>query len=77
MNLVGSVVAITVSDPWDFGTKLGAGPFAARVLQQQEDISSDEGAILVELVNPLTYHGEECRFLLYIHAMKIRALQRY
>jgi hypothetical protein len=60
--LVGAKVAILVSDPWDFVTEHGTGPFRATVLQLSD--SDPGGSILVQLQNPLVYKGIRCEYII-------------
>ena len=50
-------VALMISDPWEFGTKCGVGPFYGRIVDSQvEKISHvDVEAALVELESPINY----------------------
>jgi hypothetical protein len=50
-QLVGKHVQILVSDPWEFGTECGVGPFAAVVTSAEND------ALLLSLEVPIDYHG--------------------
>ena len=54
--LVGSQVDILVSDPWDFVTEHGAGPFKAQVLQVNDSRPEEQG-LLVQLEQPLIDKG--------------------
>jgi hypothetical protein len=44
-------VTITVSDPWEFGTECGTGPFGGIV----SDVTSDR--LVVRLSTPIVYRG--------------------
>jgi hypothetical protein len=46
-ELVGTCVAVTISDPWEFGTECGTGPFEGII----EEIS--EIRMLIKLRSPL------------------------
>jgi len=50
-HLIGRQAILEVSDPWEFGSEHGAGPFAASI-----DTASPQGLIL-KLASPLTYKG--------------------
>jgi hypothetical protein len=50
-NFVGRQVVVIVSDPWDFCSQHGTGPFSMAV----EGASGDE--LLLRLANGLTYKG--------------------
>jgi hypothetical protein len=52
MSLLNIAVAITVGDPWEFGTLCGLGPFPGRVVEERPD------AIAVVLDVPLSYEGK-------------------
>jgi len=49
--LVGKGVRIFVSDPWEFGTECGVGPFDAVITEAQTD------ALLLKLQVPIEYRG--------------------
>jgi hypothetical protein len=51
LPLVGTGVRILVSDPWEFGTECGVGPFAAMILDAHTD------ALLLKLRVPIEYRG--------------------
>jgi hypothetical protein len=50
-QLAGESATLEISDPWDFVTMHGAGPFPAVVL------ASGSGAILLRLNSPLRFAG--------------------
>lgn len=50
-KLVGEKVRIFVSDPWEFGTECGVGPFAAVIEAIQRDL------LLLRLEVPIDYRG--------------------
>lgn len=52
-QLLNSVVDLSVSDPWEFGTECGEGPFSGRVT----DVAKD--ALMVRLETPLRYQGKQ------------------
>lgn len=52
-DLVGSRVGIFVSDPWEFGTECGVGPFPATVT------AAEPTALLLHLDTPIRYRGAE------------------
>ena len=57
------LVDVEVSDPWDFGTVHGTGPFRAKLIGIDSDpnaLTSKAGLIVLE--EPLSYKGEECKF---------------
>jgi hypothetical protein len=53
MSLVNNVLELSVSDPWEFGTECGPGPFRGRVTDVRKD------ALTVRLDVPLGYHGKQ------------------
>lgn len=61
-GLVGTQVEVTVSDPWEFGTQHGTGPFAATVLRAGRGETGQE-ALLLRLRAPLAYRGVNCEYL--------------
>lgn len=62
-NLINMEVELIVSDPWEFCTELGAGPFNARILQvgKSQDVP-DKDAVLIQLLSPVTYREVTCEF---------------
>jgi hypothetical protein len=52
-NLLNLAVSITVSDPWEFGTECGTGPFAGTIT----DVASDW--LIIRLAVPIAYRGNE------------------
>lgn len=62
-SLEGMEVMIVVSDPWDFGTAHGTGPFVGKVLKVDRDEHVPGGqAILLQLNIPLEYRDVGCEF---------------
>ena len=51
-SLIGNRVEVLVSDPWEFGTECGVGPFVAVVLSATPEI------LLLRLEAPIEYRGE-------------------
>jgi hypothetical protein len=51
-GLVGAKVDVLVSDPWEFGTECGVGPFPALV-------ESANGELLLRLEAPIQYRGAQ------------------
>lgn len=60
-TLIGTKVVVLSSDPWDFVTEHGPGPFTANVLRVNES-DPGEGALLVQLQHPLIYRGIRCEY---------------
>lgn len=54
-SLLNLAVSVTVSDPWEFGTECGTGPFGGIIT----DVSSDR--LIVRLSAPITYCGKSLR----------------
>lgn len=52
-HLINSQVDLYVSDPWEFGTECGEGPFSGTVT----DVAKD--ALTVRLETPLRYQGKD------------------
>lgn len=74
-ELVGMRVSITVSDPWDFGTEHGTGPFAAKVLQAGSNYwVSGEDALLLQLETSLSYQGSTCEYFVATPRFEIGSL---
>lgn len=67
-QLVGLPVALTVSDPWDFVTVHGSGPFHGKILSIGTPAPGagwgTEAAALIRLDKPLVYQGEVFEFLI-------------
>ncbi len=57
-NIVGVKVELRVSDPWDFCTLYGSGPFTANIERVQPP------ALLVRLDCPFNYRGEQHEYLI-------------
>jgi hypothetical protein len=62
-ELKGSTVSVLVSEPWEFGTEHGVGPFTATVFQVNEGGDREQG-VLLQLTAPLTYQGVQCEYLI-------------
>lgn len=60
LSLIDKRVALMVSDPWDFGTECGVGPFYARITDAGvERINGVEvERALVTLERPIEYSGD-------------------
>lgn len=64
-SLIGRSVNLTISDPWDFGSVHGNGPFQARIVDVTPDQGEKRGgALLVRLLTPLWYQGNVCEHLI-------------
>jgi hypothetical protein len=65
IGIIGSRVAILVSDPWDFVTINGAGPFMSTLLRigPDPDVGGHEAALL-QLETPLVYEGVSCEYFI-------------
>jgi len=50
-------VNLIVSDPWEFGTEHGTGPFTGRIVHVGSSASGDV-AVLLRLDDPLSFKGE-------------------
>jgi hypothetical protein len=50
--IIGRRASITVSDPWDFGSACGVGPFSGRISD------ADSQRVLIILDAPIRYLGE-------------------
>jgi hypothetical protein len=55
---VGRQVEVHVSDPWEFGTECGVGPFLAIV------VDAEPGALLLRLQSPIEYRGRRFQTIL-------------
>lgn len=54
-------IEITVSDPWDFVTECGSGPFPATVLRAGSDGSKEVPDLLISLDSPPRFQNTECK----------------
>jgi len=62
-QVIGMELEVVVSDPRDFGTIHGTGPFFSKVLQVHgEENVPGKGSILLRLKTPLEYEGVSCEF---------------
>lgn len=62
-DLKGLPVEITVSDPWEFVTEHGSGPFAAAVVAVGHDTkASSQDLLLLKLVTPISHRGTICEY---------------
>lgn len=61
-ELEGLRVNLSVSDPWDFGTIHGTGPFSAQVLKECSPEGQRACAILIKLDKPLKYKDLRCEY---------------
>jgi len=50
-NLIGSIVAFVISDPWEFGTECGIGPFFGIIKDK------NSGKALIYLDKTISYSG--------------------
>ena len=62
-NIFGRKVHLVVSDPWDFVTANGSGPFEATVRELGGEPPGPCRTILFELAVPVPYEGSEYRIL--------------
>jgi hypothetical protein len=64
-KFIGVEVNTLVSDPWDFGTIHGVGPFLAKILEV--DIDKNTGKVqglLLQLKTPLIYQNIDCEYFI-------------
>jgi len=61
-KLEGMSVAVMVSDPWEFGTAHGVGPFTAKVVKTGKDESGLLKALL-RLDVPVVFEGVRYEFI--------------
>jgi hypothetical protein len=52
-HLIGSKVALVVSDPWEFGTECGTGPFWGDIKDKES------GKVLIVLTKTISYGGNK------------------
>lgn len=65
-NLKGRTIQVWVSDPWDFGTEHGCGPFRATVLESRAVDGMSGDAVVLRLSNPLDFEGVRCECLVAV-----------
>jgi hypothetical protein len=58
IHVLNQAVNITVSDPWEFGTECGTGPFAGAIT----NLSAE--ALIIQLRSPVPYRGRVFRRVL-------------
>lgn len=52
-----------VSDPWDFGTEHGCGPFLAQIIKfGPNPWDPKTRSVFIRLLKPLKYKGETCEY---------------
>lgn len=56
------IVEITVSDPWEWGTEVGCGPFPAKVLKWKMGPDGKPTQMLLSFLEPKTFQGVECTY---------------
>ena len=63
-DLIGVKVKFFISEPWDFGTEHGAGPFFAKVLKTGNDYwVPSKIAILLQMDTPVIFNDVVCEYL--------------
>jgi len=50
-GLKGASAALTISDPWEFGSKCGTGPFRGRIVDQVKQL------VLFSFLTPVDFQG--------------------
>lgn len=62
-DLTGTKINLIVSDPWEFGSQHGTGPFSGRILGASFDSSSNEDvAVLLQLDDRLSFKGQSVEY---------------
>jgi hypothetical protein len=56
--IAGQIVQLHVSDPWEFGSECGVGPFTARVVDVRE------ASLLLSLEPPIPFRSAQLRSVL-------------
>ncbi len=64
MDLGKQEVSIMVSDPWDWGTEFGCGPFSAVILRWKYNQQAKATSILLRLSEPKIFEGVNCEYFL-------------
>jgi hypothetical protein len=62
-NLEGQRVALTVSEPWDFGTEVGVGPHLGTIVADCLTVGDKPGEVVVEMDDQLTFRGSSYSLL--------------
>lgn len=63
LELEGLSIRVVVSDPWEFGTVHGTGPFTGKILKVGTNPNQPgKTAALVKLDRPLLFDGVQCEF---------------
>lgn len=52
INILNSQIAIIISDPWEFGTECGTGPFIGTI----SDVTNE--MLIIKLLTPINYSGK-------------------
>ncbi len=63
-KLIGMRVRFTVSDPWEFGTEHGTGPFLATIVGDNLTTRNSHGdqGVLLQLAVPLVFQNTNCEY---------------
>lgn len=62
---LGVEVELTFSDPWDFVTENGAGPFLGKILQLGQSFwNKDNSAVLLKLTRPISFHDTVYEYMI-------------
>jgi len=59
---IGHAVKLVVSDPWDFVSAVGAGPFGAQIVDTEGAVTIEKA--LIRLDEPLAYAGNVIEYLI-------------
>lgn len=57
--LVGQRVAVTVSEPWDFGTELGVGPHPGTIVADHRATEGHHAAVILQMDYRLVFQGSD------------------
>lgn len=64
-KLCGMRVCLTVSDPWDFCTEHGSGPFYGTILKVgRNPWDTQTDALLIQLIPPINYMKTLCEYFI-------------
>ena len=57
-------VRIMVSDPWDWGSQFGCGPFFAQALKWEQSDDGRATSMLLRLSEPRTFEDVDCEYFI-------------
>lgn len=61
-ELLDRTIELIPSDPWDFVTEHGSGPFTGKILKVSQEDVRGKTALLIEVGTPFKNREQECRY---------------